>query len=83
MLTLAKIELKILWVILLKILSSENFLKMYAEQYVSDNENSSIVKNFELKYITNISDNRKVISINFEEDVNVYIILFNADSSRA
>jgi len=42
------------------IYSLENpvFLKMYFEQYISSNEDSNVVENFQLKYITNISDGR-------------------------
>lgn len=48
------------------------FLKMYVEQYISSND-MNIVDGFELKYITNVSDNRKVIDIDFEEEPNIKV----------
>lgn len=51
------------------------FLKMYIEQYVSDNENSNVIDSFELKYITNISDRREVIDIQFEEAPNIEVFV--------
>ncbi|CDI48198.1 hypothetical protein BN906_00138 [Clostridium tetani 12124569] len=51
------------------------FLKMFVEKYVYVNEDSSFVDGLELKYITNISDNRKVIDINFKEQPNIEIIV--------
>lgn len=51
------------------------FLKMYVEQYASRNKNSNIVENFKLKYITNISDNRRVVDINFEEEPNIEVLV--------
>lgn len=49
------------------------FLKIYVERYPFGNQNSSIVENFQLKYITNMSDNRKVVAINFEEEPNIEV----------
>jgi len=57
------------------IYSLENpvFLKMYFEQYISSNEDSNVVDSFQLKYITNISDSRKVRYIHFEEEPNIEV----------
>ena len=48
------------------------FLKMYVEQYTSSND-TNMVDGFELKYITNVFDNRKVIDIYFEKEPNIKV----------
>lgn len=62
---------------LLYTLEDPVFLKMYVEQGISSNGNSDVVDGFELKYITNISDSREVIDIDFEEESNVEVIVSN------
>lgn len=47
------------------------FLKVYAEEYVYENQETYSLQYFELKYITNIGDNRRVIDVYFEETPNV------------
>ncbi|MCG4579222.1 hypothetical protein [Clostridium cochlearium] len=51
------------------------FLKMFVEKDVYVNEDSAYLNGLELKYITNISDNRKVVGINFKEQPNIEIIV--------
>ncbi len=51
------------------------FLKMYIQESIYSNENSESVNNFELKYITNISDKRKVVGIDFKEEPNIQAIV--------
>lgn len=55
------------------------FLKMYVEHRISDNTNSSLLENLRLMYITNVGDNRRIRSIEFEgiEDIGVYINNYN------
>lgn len=49
------------------------FLKMYVEQYIQSNQNSVVVDNFRLSYITNISDKRKITDIYFEEEPDIEV----------
>lgn len=49
------------------------FLKMYVEEYTSGDENLSVLENFEIRYITNISDSRKVMEIEFEEEPDIEV----------
>ncbi|SKC89724.1 hypothetical protein [Maledivibacter halophilus] len=49
------------------------FLKMYVEEYTSGDENLSVLENFEVRYITNISDSRKVMEIEFEEEPDIEV----------
>lgn len=51
------------------------FLKMYVEEYVSSNKNYNMVDRIELKYITNLSDDRKVKDIYFEEEPNIEVLV--------
>lgn len=51
------------------------FLKLYFEQYAPSNENTRVIENFSLKYITNIDDSRKVRDIHFKEEPNIKVIV--------
>lgn len=67
----------ILTMVLAMVYKLENpvFLKMYIQESIYSNENSESVNNFELKYITNISDKRKVVGIDFKEEPNIQAIV--------
>ncbi|KOR26813.1 hypothetical protein [Clostridium sp. L74] len=49
------------------------FLKMFVEKSIYPNEDSTSLEIFELKYITNISDNRKIANIEFKENQDIEV----------
>ncbi|HDK7157823.1 TPA: hypothetical protein PTV43_002993 [Clostridium botulinum] len=57
-------------------------IKMFIEKNIYPNEvneNSALADGFELKYITNISDNRKIVNIKFKEKPDIEVTV-SADS---
>lgn len=53
------------------------FLKSYIEDYVYRYEESNTIENIEIKYIANITDNRKVIGMEFKENKDIEVIASN------
>ncbi len=51
------------------------FLKMYVERSMTDYPNLNLVENFELKYITDVSDKRRIIDIQFKEEPNMEVFV--------
>lgn len=80
-----KIGLTLIFIILIFIISfvlvyrldNPVFLKMYVEEYIVMENSKNIMENFELKYITNLSDNRKVVDIYFPEAPNIKAYVSN------
>ncbi len=54
-------------------LESPVFLQMFVEKSIYPNEDLVPLERFELKYITNISDNRKIINIEFKEKPDIEV----------
>ncbi|WP_434302803.1 hypothetical protein [Clostridium botulinum] len=51
------------------------FLKMFVEKSTYPDEDFALLERFELKYITNISDNRKIVNMEFKENPEVEVIV--------
>lgn len=49
------------------------FLKMYIEEKAYKDSDSYKLEDFQLKYITNVGDNRRVIDVYFKEVPNIYV----------
>lgn len=51
------------------------FLKMYVEQPMSNDPNLNVIENFKLNYITDVSDKRRIIDIQFKEEPNMEVFV--------
>lgn len=51
------------------------FLKMYVERSMSNDPNLNVIDNFELKYITDVSDKRRITDIQFKEEPNMEVFV--------
>ena len=53
------------------------FLKMFIQKSIYPDEDFALLESFELKYITSISDNRKIVNMEFKEKPDIEVTVSN------
>jgi hypothetical protein len=53
------------------------FLKIFIQKSIYPDEDFALLESFELKYITSISDNRKIVNMEFKEKPDIEVTVSN------